>query len=1465
MTKRFNLTLLSLLFISISFTQSIRYQNTLRGGLTVATNSLRLSETTYPNTAPEQGVIFSSSSDLILPQGSKIVKAILYVETFAQARIEKVKFRVPNSINTSLTSNSTGFLGNPISKGGSAAQFIIDVTHLMPTDGFVSTVVPGGDPTGKGSYSVADFEPRLMDNNGCGWTLFVVYENALSPIRNVIIADVCNDFSGFIFPGFPVSSTVEFTNIIVPTSGTFNSMLISTGTYGDAGFPDELTLTTSSTNLAKLNDPISKSTNDFLNSTIGITLPTNVSTDGVVGFESGNFMARNPFDNFIGGTKGSSYFYDCDVISLTGKINVSAVPIKITLTNRATSTVKSDALGVGAYGLTVDQETQVALTSSSSPNTINCGEITTYTYTIDNTGSGAKNQTNIQFTNNLPSGLVVASPNGVTITGGSGGTLTAVPGSTVVSLSNLSLAVGEKATVTVAVTNAVGKFNSSCSSNSSAFTNSSSNFVTSSNVIVSPTISHCTVVKSGVTFNKLENSLCKGANPTFVLPTKSVEGINGTWTPSTINNQTTTTYSFTTNELVGCSVAFTHTILVKDSITPVFTSIKTLICQGDTVSKLPKRSDDFLDGSWFPSNLNNQRTETYTFTPNSGTCARQGVKTIEVKALPISLSGNFETDCLTHQASVKADVVGTAPYTYSWYNLDNELISTLPSINGLNAGWYKIRVLDKSACSTDTLFEVKNTSNLTITSTVQDEKCGDKSGFIQAVVSGGTGDLNYTWNNQDMYGLTNNNLGAGSYWLRVRDSLGCESTALFTIKNIGSPKVKLIAYPSECGASTGAIECEVSGTNNCEYALNNGAYTTNNIFNNLSYGSYILTIKSADGCITIDSAVVSNGLNLNVKIETSPANCKANNGTAEIVLNGTNNYSFKWNTGETVANLSSLSEGMVYCDISDSNGCKQRLTGFIERLAMLQHHHYPIQYDACNGLNTITPSISGGMIPYKFKWIENNVSSMNLSGVPTGTYTLRVTDDFGCVAEEKYTIQPGKFIEVTGFVLIDENTDCKSDIGERAIDFGTIHFENNEYQTASGFFNRKYKLLVLNKPAKYHVKYSVSDSSNVQYLCDSIEINTNGQCEQIDHTILVKPRYSEDFSVELRAGPPRPGFSFFVDVITDSYGMNLEDTVEITLKYDTLLRFSSSKISPIQMSKGQITWKQTVATLPWRKFSVYFKVPTIQEGGTLGKELVYEATLKSQRNEAFMLNNTFVLENQIVGAYDPNAKYVKAQNKRTNGTISPDKTVLDYRIDFQNTGTDTAFTVIVRDTLSPFLDLSTFRFFGASHPHKWKILPNRLLEVTFPNILLVDSNRNEPLSHGWFEYSVSTINGLKQNSVVKNTAYIYFDFNEPIVTNTTLTKVEIMVGINEYNPDGVLIYPNPLISGNLNLDVSQSKLTYSRFILFTTNGQEVFSQPIMDNGKSLFDLSEMASGMYVYHLLSESGEVLTGKLSIVKN
>ncbi|MEM8527806.1 MAG: T9SS type A sorting domain-containing protein, partial [Bacteroidota bacterium] len=136
-----------------------------------------------------------------------------------------------------------------------------------------------------------------------------------------------------------------------------------------------------------------------------------------------------------------------------------------------------------------------------------------------------------------------------------------------------------------------------------------------------------------------------------------------------------------------------------------------------------------------------------------------------------------------------------------------------------------------------------------------------------------------------------------------------------------------------------------------------------------------------------------------------------------------------------------------------------------------------------------------------------------------------------------------------------------------------------------------------------------------------------------------------------------------------------------------------------------------------------------------------------------------------VGSFDSNDKSATPLGIGVNHILAQN-TDIEYKIRFQNTGTDTAFTVVILDTLSPLLDTASIQLGVSSHPYSYELLNSRIMKFTFPNIMLPDSSINILASEGFVQFRIAQHPNLSNGSLVQNSATIYFDFNDSITTNT---------------------------------------------------------------------------------------------------
>ena len=166
----------------------------------------------------------------------------------------------------------------------------------------------------------------------------------------------------------------------------------------------------------------------------------------------------------------------------------------------------------------------------------------------------------------------------------------------------------------------------------------------------------------------------------------------------------------------------------------------------------------------------------------------------------------------------------------------------------------------------------------------------------------------------------------------------------------------------------------------------------------------------------------------------------------------------------------------------------------------------------------------------------------------------------------------------------------------------------------------------------------------------------------------------------------------------------------------------------------------------------------------------------------------------VTGPCDPNDKQVVPPDFITPQHVAEQRW-LTYTIRFQNVGPDTAFDVIVRDTMDQLLDVPSLEVLDYSHDYEIEMHGHDMAFV-FRNAMLPDSAVDEPNSRGFIKYRIKAKTSAELGDVIENTAHIYFDFNHAVITNTTQTPVDTSVHVlPPVTPAAMApwmsVYPNP--------------------------------------------------------------------------
>lgn len=273
-------------------------------------------------------------------------------------------------------------------------------------------------------------------------------------------------------------------------------------------------------------------------------------------------------------------------------------------------------------------------------------------------------------------------------------------------------------------------------------------------------------------FTQIENQ-CAGTE--VILPTTSIGGINGSWSPA-FDPNTSTTYTFTPDD-GQCANITQMSIGIVSSIIPVFDPIAA-ICAGESLSPLPNTSINGIEGSWNPPNIDNTQTTTYTFLPNIGECIQTETLTITVLQETIP---SFEiSDICIGENIGPLPTVSNEGISGSWSPVPNNLITTTYTFTP-----------DDGQCAalTTTTVEV-NPINFLEIAVENISQPFDSNQMIAVNVNGGSGNYEYqldegNWQSNSIF---QNIVGCEQHNVKVRDFEGCSNIAEASINILDYPK-----------------------------------------------------------------------------------------------------------------------------------------------------------------------------------------------------------------------------------------------------------------------------------------------------------------------------------------------------------------------------------------------------------------------------------------------------------------------------------------------------------------------------------------------------------------------------------------------------------------------------------------------------------------------------------------------------
>jgi gliding motility-associated-like protein len=525
--------------------------------------------------------------------------------------------------------------------------------------------------------------------------------------------------------------------------------------------------------------------------------------------------------------------------------------------------------------------------------------------------------------------------------------------------------------------------------------------LTSPNVLASNTIINNNVSCSGN---------CDGSATTT--PTGGTAPYTFSWsggqTTGTVTGLCAGTFSVTVTDVNGCSDIDVITITQPSILTSNISSTTSSCALCNGIATVTTSGGTFpYTFLWSPvgqttSSATGLCAGNYTvLVTDAQGCTNSGPAVISpVLTLTITLSGSSVSCPGSCDGIANATPFGGgSPYTYSWTTAP---VQTAQTATGLCAGNYTVTIGDTNGCISTSTLTLTNPAPLTITMSSVSASCGQWNGTATAAISGGTGSYTYTWSGFPVQTTaTATGLQSGNYSVTVADANNCVSTKTVTVGNIPVISNNASTTLSACGGNTGAICLAPSGgTPGYTYLWAPGGSTTACV-TGLAAGIYTVMITDAAGCVGTFQNVVGNvgAPTITVNTQVNPT-CNAScNGSISITASGgVPSYDYLWSPGnQTTTSISALCAGTYIIQTTDDQPCTVFATVILTDPAQINTNP-TITNVSCSGGNNgnICLSPTGGTSPYTYKWLPGGQTTSCFSSLTAGTYSVVVTDAFGC-------------------------------------------------------------------------------------------------------------------------------------------------------------------------------------------------------------------------------------------------------------------------------------------------------------------------------------------------------------------------------------------------------------------------------------------------------------------------------------
>lgn len=408
-------------------------------------------------------------------------------------------------------------------------------------------------------------------------------------------------------------------------------------------------------------------------------------------------------------------------------------------------------------------------------------------------------------------------------------------------------------------------------------------------------------------------------------------------TTKDVSNLASGNYSVQIKDGNGCILTRNITLSAPTVVNVSTSAVQDVLCFGQSTGSIALTSSGGVSGyqysinngsTWQPGNtFNNIAAGTYNVvTKDANNCQKGTSVTINQPIAAVSASETVtNTTCGQLNGSIKATSAGgTGAHTFQWFDAGNSLLGTGSQLNNLGAGVYKLVVKDQNGCTFSKNITLSSTNGPTVTTTSTVVTCpGGNDGTAKVDITGGAAPYVVQWPGGETANQITG-LSAGDYIVKVTDSTPCEIFKVVTVTAPGDIIIQTTQQqqPTCFGDDDGAITVQATFGNGGPYTYqwNEGPGTAT--INNLSAGSYQVTVKDQKSCSTSTTITLIDPPQFTITLGEDRSICEGQEITLGIeVGNATYVWSGPDNFESTSALVNVSTTGTYSVAVTDAKGC----------------------------------------------------------------------------------------------------------------------------------------------------------------------------------------------------------------------------------------------------------------------------------------------------------------------------------------------------------------------------------------------------------------------------------------------------------------------------------------------------------------------------------------------------------------